>query len=114
MQQREKIEDLTDHIKTYIDTNYQLVKLQATERSAAVGSVMISGVLLGAMSVLILLFTSVWAGFYLSHLFDDSYSGFAIVAGVYMILAIVFLCGGKQLLEKRSRNMIIDKILNKK
>lgn len=113
MQEQGKIVELTENLKSYIGTTYELVKLEATERSAVVGSGLIGGLLLGVISVLLIFFASLWTGFYLSHRLGDSYSGFAMVAAFYLLAGIILVCGGKEILEKNIRNRIINKILNK-
>ncbi|MGZ3901630.1 MAG: phage holin family protein [Bacteroidia bacterium] len=113
MQESGKIEELTESVKTYVATNIELVKLEATERLALVGAGMISGLLLGVIAVLLIFFASLWTGFYLSHSFGDTYTGFGLVAGFYLLIGVILLSGGKKSLEKNMRNKIIDKILSK-
>ena len=113
MEEPGKIEVLSENVKSYFATTYQLVKLETTERSAVIGAGIITGSLLGIILVLLIFFASLWTGFYLSHRFGDSYTGFALVAGFYLLSGIILLCGGKKILEKNIRNKIIDKILDK-
>jgi hypothetical protein len=53
-------------------------------------------------------------GFYLSALLGDTFSGFGIIAGFYLLISIILLIGRKRLIEKPLRNKIIRKLLGTK
>lgn len=107
-----EIELLTESLKEYISINYELIRLQAVERSSVIGSGFISSLLVGAGTILCLFFISFGAGFYLSSRLGDTYSGFGIVAGFYLLLVLLMLAGRKKLAE-RFRDSIIRKVLSK-
>ncbi len=113
MQQSEKIEELSESLKMYVNTNCELIKLQATERTSVIGAAMISIILIVLLGVLFLLFISFWAGFYLSEKLGDNYSGFVIVAGFYFLLCVILIIGRKRLIEKPIRDKIILKIFSR-
>ena len=108
-----KIEELTQGLKRYINTNCELIKFEATERSSVIGSGVISGLLIGLVAMLFVLFISLGAGFYLSARFENLYSGFAVVAGFYFLLGIILVIGRKKLMERPLRDKIIRKIFSK-
>jgi hypothetical protein len=113
MPEQDKIEVLTQHLKVYANTSYDLIKLQATERTSVIGSGMISGLLVGLAGILFIFFLSTGAGFYLSEVLGNNYSGFGIIGAFYFILFIVLIIGRKKLIEKPMRNVIIRKIFSK-
>lgn len=104
-------EEITESLKTYINTYYELIKLQATERASVIGSALISGFLILMSVFLIVLFISLGAGFYLSHCFNNNYIGFAIVAGFYLILSLFIIFNRKKLIDIPTRDRIIRKML---
>ncbi|MDD3194835.1 MAG: phage holin family protein [Paludibacter sp.] len=109
-----KLEELSDNMKQYLLLNVELVKLEAVKQLSAVGSTLLSSLLVG-ISVFLFVFTlSIGLGFYLSALFGDTYSGFAIIAAFYLLLSLTLLIGKKKLLGNRMRNTIIRKLLEDK
>ena len=114
MEQQGKLEELTANLKRYADTNFELIKLKVAERSSIIGSGLISSLVIGLVGILFVLFISLWAGFYISAILNNSYSGFMIVAGFYLLLALILIIVKKQLLEKPLRDRIIRKLFSKK
>lgn len=107
-----KIEELTESLKKYIATSYELQKLQAIESSSVFGSGLISSLFVGLVVVLFVFFLSLWAGFYLSAIIGDNYSGFLIVAGFYFLFSLILVIVRKKLIEKPLRDKIIRKVLS--
>lgn len=108
-----EIEALTKSIEDYVVTNYELVKLEATETSSVIASGLVSGFLLVITGILVLFFISLWLGFYISYRMGDSYSGFTIVAGFYLLTGLVLYVSRKKLIEQRIRDNMIRKMFNK-
>ena len=113
MSHNNEIEALTKSIEDYVVTNYELVKLEATETSSVIASGLVSGFLLVITGILVLFFISLWLGFYISYRMGDSYSGFTIVAGFYLLTGLVLYVSRKKLIEQRIRDNMIRKMFNK-
>lgn len=114
MQLNEKLEALTDSLKEYVDTNYELIKLEVIDHSSDLISGLISALIVGVMLVLFLLFGSFYAAYYLSDLIGINYIGFAIVGGFYLLVAIIFHLNKKNLIESRVCNNFIKRKTAKK
>ncbi|NDP22330.1 MAG: hypothetical protein GZ091_14800 [Paludibacter sp.] len=114
MYEFDKIEEITESLKQYVNTNYEIIKLEATERTSVIGSSFVSGLIVGLTAFLFVFTLSIGMGFYLSALLGDSYSGFVIIAAFYFALAIVILIVRKRFIETPLRDKIIRKILEKK
>jgi len=110
MPEHEKIEQLTDSLKKYVNTNYELIKLEAAERTSIIGSGFISGLIVGLVGILFIFFLSLGAGFYLSSLIGNNYTGFSIIAGFYLILGIILIIGRKKMIEIPARDRFIKKV----
>jgi hypothetical protein len=107
-----KIDGLTESLKQYVDTNIELIQLEVVERFSVIGASLISIVFVGITGVLFVLFISIGAGFYLSYLLGNYYSGFAIIAGFYLLLFLILIIGKKKLFEKPLRDKIIQKAIS--
>jgi len=114
MPEFKKLEELTDSLKQYLLLNIEIIKLEATNHVSAIGSTVVSSLVVGISAFLFVFTLSIGLGFYLSALLGDSYSGFAIIAAFYFLLAIILFLGRKRLIERPLRNKIIEKILEEK
>ena len=110
MQETEKIEEITEKVKSYIQTNYELIKLQTIERSSVILADLISNILVGLVVILFVFFLSICAGFYFSSRLGEYYLGFAIVAGFYFLCGLILILLRKKLLERPMRDKIIRMI----
>ncbi len=111
MNEFDKIEDITESLKQYVMVNFEIIKLEATERTSAIGSSFLSVVIVASAAFLFLFTLSIGIGFYLSFLLNDTYSGFLIIAGFYFLLALVLFFGRKKFLKSPLRDRIIKEIL---
>ena len=114
MQLNEKLEALTDSLKEYVDTNYELIKLEVIDHTSDIISGIISGLIVGVMLVLFFLFGSLYAAYYLSDLFEINYIGFAIVGVFYLIVGLIVHFGKKKLIEEPICNNFIKRNMAKK
>jgi len=106
-----KIEELTDTVKTYIITNFELLKYEALERSSFIWANLASTIILSVVGLLFVIFLSVGVGCFLSTVLDCAYLGYAIVAGFYLVILLIIGLGRKKFLEKPIRDSIIRQIM---
>ena len=111
MPELEKMEGLSDSMKKYIQLNYEILKLEATKKTSEIGSSLFGLLVLGAVLFLFAFALSLGVGFYLSALLGDSFTGFGIIAGFYLLISIILFIGRKKLVEKPFRDKIIKKLL---
>ena len=108
-----KIEELTESLKRYISTNFDLIKYQGIERATVIIADLVSNVLVVLMLLFFIFFISLWACFYISALFGDNYSGIAIVAGFYLLIGVILYIVRKKMIIKPLRNIIVRNIFQK-
>lgn len=108
-----KIEELTENIKSYINTNIELIKYQAIERATVIMADTVTYVVIGLFMLLFVFFISLWACFYLSSLFDNNHTGIAIVAGFYLLLGLILFMVRKKMVIKPLRDKIVNKMFQK-
>ncbi|HSH65280.1 MAG TPA: phage holin family protein [Bacteroidia bacterium] len=107
MEEQNKFEEVTESVKQYINTRYELMVLKTTEKVSNVGSEAVSVILIAKIAGLAILLLSFAVAFYLSCLVGDTYSGFLIVGGIYFIVTLILIGFRKSLLIKPFRNIII-------
>jgi uncharacterized membrane protein (UPF0182 family) len=105
-----KIEEVTDNLKEYINTRYEILLLKAGEKTANIASQLSVAILLLFSFILFIIFLSMGAGYYVSDLLHSTYAGFMIVAGFYLLLIIVVLLVRKGMIMKPMRNKIIREL----
>lgn len=107
MEEQNKFEEVTESVKKYINTRYELMVLKTTEKAANVGADAISAILISRLATLSILILSFALALYISWLMDDTYSGFLIVGGGYFLITLLLIGFRKSLLTKPFRNIII-------
>jgi hypothetical protein len=112
MSEVEKIEKLAEGLRKYVNTSFELNKLELTEQASVIGAGILTKVVIALVIIFFLFFVSIAAGFYLSSLFDDNYTGFLIVAGFYLLLALFLVIFRKQSVERSFRDRITWKIFS--
>ncbi|MCG8578706.1 MAG: phage holin family protein [Bacteroidales bacterium] len=96
----EEINEVKDDFEEYVNARLDLAKLHAAENLSRFFSGMILKIGLFYLLFFVLLFVSLAAAFWLNHLFDGKGIGFFIVAGFYLLLALLFLALRKSLIQK--------------
>jgi len=114
MQENGKLEILTDGLETYLETNAELLKLEATEQTVSVGSGLISSLLIAMIGAWVVLFASLGAAFSLSTYFRNNYSGFVVVAGFYFLLLLVCWVGRKKFIQIPLRDLMVRELFDTK
>ncbi|MCF6131960.1 phage holin family protein [Flavobacterium wongokense] len=109
MQLNEKLEALTDSLKEYADTNYELIKLEVIDHSSTIISGIVTTLIITVVLVLFAFFGSMYLAYYLSDLLDIDYIGFAIIGGFYLLLAIIIYINKKSMIEKPVCDSFIGK-----
>lgn len=113
MDQNEKsFEELTDNLKEYIGTQFEILQLEAIDKVSLIGAVGGFGFVVSLAAVLFFLFSSIALGFYIGELFNSNSIGFAILSGVYLLILILLFSLKKKLFNIKLRNIIIKAILN--
>ena len=100
MPEFKNLDEISESFKQYLILNYEILKLQATERTSVIGSSSISLLIVGISVFMFIFFLSIGAGFYISALMNNTYSGFIIIAGLYFLLSLALLLGRKKMIEK--------------
>jgi hypothetical protein len=112
MKDQSTISSLSEDIKAIAQTQIALLKLQAVERTVYIGGAFFTLLIMAFIGILIILFSSLWLGFYFSNQLGDNYSGFGIITGFYGLMGFIFWKGRKHLIERPIRNLLVRKILN--
>lgn len=108
----EEINNIINDLKTYINLRIQLIQLNVIEKISVALSNMIS---VGAALLFFILFF-IFGSFALSYLignyFENDAVGFGIIAGFYLLVALVLMIVGKKQIRNKLINKFIDQLTN--
>ena len=100
-------EDTYGVFTEYVDDRILLLKIQAAEKSGKVVALTIKMAVLALFVFFIMLFLSMMGGYYFAELTGSMFYGFCIIAGIYVVLLLVFLVLYKNVLSKRLVDLVI-------
>ena len=107
---KEKIEELTDHTKEYLETLYDLSMVRVTQKVANTASIAVSSFIAIIFVLLVLFLGGIGLGWWLGGLLNNMAAGFLIVAGFYLLCLIFVFVFGKKIILPVIRNRIVKKI----
>lgn len=96
----EQITEFVGDAKKYIETRYDLARLEATEKIVLLTSFYITFFSILLLIVIFILFLSLSLAFYLGSLWNDVALGFLTVSGIYFILGTLFVVLRKKLITQ--------------
>lgn len=106
-EEKQDLEQLIDDAKEYIETRSEISKLKAIDKGSKMAGNVASGLLLVILLFAILAFVSIGVAYALSEWIGRAYSGFLIVAGLYLILFILLALNKERWIENPVTNSII-------
>lgn len=112
MPEQSKVEELADKVKEYATIQYELIKLNAADKTSLFGADMAVWLILSMVAALVIIFISVAAGFYLSYLTGSNSTGFIIIGAFYLVAGIVLVIYRQKLIIKPVRDKIIKQIFS--
>jgi hypothetical protein len=104
---------LFNEIKKYLEAKYNLARLDVTEKSIIVFSLIIQIIIVALLSSLILIALSLTLGYFLGNYWDSNGLGFLAVTGLYILLLLVFIIFRKALIIRPVSRVLIRQLLNR-
>lgn len=107
-----KTGETVEYAKQYVDQQKQLVKLDVAEKSAQIISSAVTGVVMGVVGLMVLLFASLALAFFLGDVFDSIALGFLVVTLIYAIVALVVNAMKRKLVTNPVLSAVITKFFD--
>lgn len=108
--EEEEEQSLIDKIKEYVGLRIELAKLSAVEKGSKLFATIVTDSIIGILLVLTFVFASFGLCFYLSEVIGNTYVGFFIVAGFYLLICLIIYAVKDSIIEKRLSNRMITKV----
>lgn len=96
----EEIKAIKKDIQEYLEVQLDLIRLHTAESLSRVFTRIANFAIIGFILLLILIFFSLAAGFYLGEVLESESVGFLIVSGFYVLVLIVFFIFRKSIVER--------------
>ena len=111
---KEKDNGLVSNIKEYVNIRKDLAMLTVAEKSSTAAAGAVAGGILGVLALFVVFFGSLTLGFYLSEVIGNTWAGFLIVTGIYLLLALIIFFTQENMIKKPIENSIIKKIFKER
>lgn len=103
-----KTEDLAGNIKELVNVKFDSVKLTVAEKSSKIVSNIISAIIVVLAITFFVVFFSVALAYFLGELLNNTWAGFLIISGMYLIMALIM----RLVKERAIRIPIMNSILS--
>ena len=107
--QQQAIESLVTHAEELATTTVELMKLKAVDTSIKITSGLMTGLIIGLLSSICVLFLSIASAMWIGESLGKTYLGFMIVAGFYILLTIAVIYFLPKTVERTIGQLIIQK-----
>jgi len=112
MEKKEQMDQITHHLKQYVRTTIEIIKLELIERSIIISSYILLQVLRYMLFTIAILILSIALGFYISNYLNDYIAGFGFVGTIYLLLAMILSVLNQRKIEKAIQNKIIRNLFS--
>lgn len=106
-EQKSRLELLADHVLEYLDTRWDLLLLDITEKGLSVVSGLVTGLLLAVFGGVALLFVCIGAAISLGQRMGNPASGYFVMAGIFVTILAVALIFARNYI----RTVVTDTVL---
>lgn len=109
MEEEFEQQKIVEKVTEYIKVRTELTLLKTVDKGSQLFANLLTNGLVLILALLGFLFGSLALGFYLSEVLNNSFGGFLIIAGIYLLLALILNSLKDKYLEKKISNRIIEK-----
>lgn len=103
--------NLYEKAENYTKTSLELIKLKTVSATADALSTVTSRIAVGAVVAFFTLFLNIGLSLWIGKVLGEYYYGFFIIAGFYLIVAIILHKAQHKLIKTPIGNMIVSSIL---
>jgi hypothetical protein len=108
MDDKNKIDDVIEHLKIYIEARWKLFILNASDKASDIISSATAIFLISFSFIFVLIFLSIAAAIWIGNLIGNSVQGFLYVALFYLLVTIVLFLFRKSFIKMP----VLIKLLN--
>lgn len=106
-----KIEQVTDDVRSYIITTFDLYRLKLVDKVSAAGGGIAAYFILAVLALLVLILLSIGVAVWLNGVTGSDFAGYFIVAGFYVLCCLVIIGTGYKVIKKPVSSALIKTLL---
>lgn len=107
-----KAEELADSIKEYVNAGIDSVKLNVAEKTSMLIANVLAAMVVAAVFLFFIIFAGIALAFGLGEWIGATWAGFLIVAGLYLLLAIVVWAARERIIRLPIMNALIKQLFS--
>lgn len=104
------IQGLAEAVKEYVNVRVDAMKLSAAEKTSLIISNLVAGAVVALVFLFALVFGSMAGAMVLSGWIGKSWSGYLIVAGIYLLIGIITWTAKERIIRIPVMNNIIQQL----
>src|SRR5437660_11365316 len=104
---KSKVDQLVDHVEEYFETRKELITMTAIEKSSRMISTLFAALIIVAIFFLVFVFAGIALAYAISQYIGQPFSGFLIVALLYLIVGLILYAKQDRLLKSPIANAVI-------
>jgi len=104
------IEELADSVKDYVNTRIESAKLTVAEKSSAIIANLAAGMVVAIVFLFFIIFAGIALALILGEWIGENWAGFGIVAGIYLLIAIIVWFARGRLIRLPVMNAMIKQL----
>ena len=105
-----QLQHLAEEVKEYVNVRISIVKLNVAETTSSILANATATIIVAVIFIFFLFFASTGLALFLSSVIGNSYAGFLIVAGVYLLLGLIIWYTRGKLIRIPIMNAIIKQM----
>ena len=107
-----KVEELADTVKDFVNIRIESAKLSIAEKSSAVFANLIAGLIVAAVFMFFVVFSSIALAFGLGEWIGKTWAGFLIVSLLYLFIGIIVWFARVKLIQLPIINAFIKQLFS--
>jgi hypothetical protein len=108
------IEKLIERAEDYSKTTAELLKFKLIDKTSDIVSSLVSQLIIFVVVALFAFIINIGLSLWIGEMLGKPYYGFFVVAGFYLLVAIIIYTGREKLLKHPTKNSIIAQMLKTK
>lgn len=104
---------LSSHVAEYLDTRWEIIQLNLTERMLNASTTLVSGLLLTFFGGIILVFASIGGAILIGQSLNNPAAGFFIMASVFIVLMILAVIFARNFIRNYITEIVLESIKDK-
>lgn len=110
LDQKSRLEDLTSHVMEYLDTRWDMLVLDITEKGLTAASGIVTGLILAIFGGIALVLASIGTAIWIGQRMHNPVAGYFIIAGFFVVILALALMFARNYIRTVVTNSVLESI----